>query len=221
VNELGATLLAVTGATFFARAQARLTLDVPAGLTDANAPVVRGDTDIDPLMWQEAGVAATRPAAVLIPVVDRPEATVLLTQRTTHLSAHAGQIAFPGGKIDPGDRTPLDAALREANEEIGLDRTLVRPIGYLDVYLTMTGYRILPLVARVAPGYRLTPNAEEVADVFEVPLAFLMSAENHELRSSNWKGANRRYYAMPYGERMIYGVTAGILRNLYERLYER
>jgi 8-oxo-dGTP pyrophosphatase MutT (NUDIX family) len=156
---------------------------------------------------------------VLIPVVDRPEPTVLLTQRT-ELPSHPGQIAFPGGKIEPLDVTPADAALREAEEEIGLSRAVIEPIGYLDLYLTFSGYRILPTVARVRPGYRLVINEAEVADAFEVPLAFLMDVQNHALHSRDWKGVTRKYYAMPFGERYIWGVTAGILHNLYERIYE-
>jgi 8-oxo-dGTP pyrophosphatase MutT (NUDIX family) len=203
---------------FFRRARVRLTLDVPAALNDHTAQARRGDLDLDPSMWERAGVTATRPAAVLIPVVDRPEPTVLLTQRT-ELPSHPGQIAFPGGKIDPHDVTPADAALREAEEEIGLPRALIEPIGYLDLYLTFSGYRILPTVARVRPGYSLVLCEAEVADAFEVPLAFLMDAQNHALHSRDWKGVTRRYYAMPFGERYIWGVTAGILRNLYERIY--
>jgi 8-oxo-dGTP pyrophosphatase MutT (NUDIX family) len=208
-----------TGQEFFRRARARLTLEVPAALNDHAAQGKRGDLDLDPSVWERAGVAATRPAAVLIPVVDRPEPTVLLTQRT-ELPSHPGQIAFPGGKIEPRDATPADAALREAEEEIGLAPALIEPIGYLDLYLTFSGYRILPTVARVRPGYRLVLSPDEVADAFEVPLAFLMDAQNHALHSRDWKGVIRRYYAMPFGERYIWGVTAGILRNLYERLYE-
>jgi 8-oxo-dGTP pyrophosphatase MutT (NUDIX family) len=208
-----------TGQDFFSRARARLTLDVPTALNDHAAPGRRGDLDLDPSLWERAGVVATRPAAVLIPVVDRPEPTVLLTQRT-ELPSHPGQIAFPGGKIESLDLTPADAALREAEEEIGLSRAVIEPIGYLDLYLTFSGYRILPTVARVRPGYRLVINEAEVADAFEVPLAFLMDAQNHALHSRDWKGVTRRYYAMPFGERYIWGVTAGILRNLYERIYE-
>jgi 8-oxo-dGTP pyrophosphatase MutT (NUDIX family) len=207
-----------TAHDFFRRARARLTLAVPAALNDHAAEVRRGDLDLDPSLWERAGVQATRPAAVLIPVVDRPEPTVLLTQRT-ELPSHPGQIAFPGGKIDPHDATPADAAMREADEEIGLARALIEPIGYLDLYLTFSGFRILPTVARVRPGYKLVLSQAEVADAFEVPLAFLMDAQNHALHSRDWKGVTRKYYAMPFGERYIWGVTAGILRNMYERLY--
>src|SRR5882757_7009961 len=113
------------GFDFFERARARLTLDVPAALTNHAAPATRGDLDLDPALWERAGVAATRPAAVLVPVVDRPQPAVLLTLRTADLASHAGQIAFPGGKIEPSDVSPVAAALREAEEEIGLDRSLV------------------------------------------------------------------------------------------------
>jgi len=203
---------------FFIRARARLSLDIPLALNDHAAEAKRGDLDLDPSLWERAGVQATRPAAVLVPVIDRSEPQVLLTLRT-ELPSHPGQIAFPGGKIDPHDRSPAEAALREAAEEIGLARALIEPIGYLDLYLSFSGYRILPTVARVAPDYELALCAAEVADAFEVPLAFLMDARNHSLRTREWKGVTRRYYAMPFGERYIWGVTAGILRNLYERIY--
>jgi len=207
-----------TSHDFFVRARERLRLDVPAALHDLSVEAKRGDLDLDPSLWERAGVKATRPAAVLIPVVDRPEPMVLLTLRT-ELPSHPGQIAFPGGKIDAGDETPAAAALREADEEIGLARELIEPIGYLDLYLTFSGFRILPTLARVSPDYRLVLNASEVAEAFEVPLAFLMDAQNHALHSRDWKGVERKYYAMPFGERYIWGVTAGILRNLYERIY--
>jgi 8-oxo-dGTP pyrophosphatase MutT (NUDIX family) len=207
-------------AAFFERARARLALDVPAGLTDPTVPVTRGDMDLDPTLWTRAGVEATRPAAVLVPVVDHGEPTVLLTQRTADLPSHAGQIAFPGGKIDPDDDGPLGAALREAEEEIGLERRFVDPIGYLDLYLTFSGFRILPVLARVKPGYQLTLNESEVVDAFEVPLSFLMEPLNHQRHAREWKGMQRPYYAMPFGERYIWGITAGIVRNLYERIYK-
>jgi 8-oxo-dGTP pyrophosphatase MutT (NUDIX family) len=204
---------------FFTRARTRLTLVVPPALTDFTAEAVRADLDLDPALWERAGVAATKPAAVLIPVVDRAEPTVLLTQRTAELPNHPGQIAFPGGRIDAGDANPLAAALREAEEEIGLAPRLVEPFGYLDLFLTFSGFRILPTVARVAPDYALALNAGEVTEAFEVPLAFLMHPGNHQRLIRDWKGIERPYYAMAYQQRYIWGVTAGILRNLYERIY--
>jgi 8-oxo-dGTP pyrophosphatase MutT (NUDIX family) len=159
-----------------------------------------------------------RPAAVLVPVVEHAQPTVLLTQRAAHLNDHAGQISFPGGKIDTTDVSPLDAALREAWEEIGLSREFIDPIGYLDLYGTGFGFRILPTLARVKPGFTLRINETEVDDAFEVPLSFLMDPANHQLHSREFRGIERSYYAMPFAERYIWGATAGILRVLYERI---
>ena len=209
----------VIGRDFFERARKQLTLEVPPALTDHSiTDFTRGDLDLDQSLWDQAGVQPTRAAAVLVPVVDHPEPGVLLTMRTSELPNHAGQIAFPGGKIDPGDASPLAAALREADEEIGLDGALVEPIGYLDLYLTFTGFRILPTVARVKPDFTLALNPREVTESFEVPLSFLMTPENHQRKSREWKGVTREFYAMPFEDRYIWGVTAGILRNLYERI---
>jgi 8-oxo-dGTP pyrophosphatase MutT (NUDIX family) len=206
-------------ADFFDRVRQRLSLDVPAALRDVTAPAVRGDLDLDPETWKKAGVIASKPAAVLIPVVDRAQPTVILTQRTADLSSHAGQIAFPGGKIDAKDDTPVGAALREAQEEVGLAPALIEPLGYLDLYLTFSGFRILPTVARVNPDFALAINPSEVTEAFEVPLAFLMTAQNYRRKSRDWNGIIRHYYEIPYQDRYIWGVTAGILRNLYERVY--
>jgi 8-oxo-dGTP pyrophosphatase MutT (NUDIX family) len=208
-------------ADFFNRARAVLTLDVPAGLTDETIVPARGDHDLDPMAAAIAAVRPIRPAAVLVPVVARDEPMVLLTQRTAHLKDHSGQISFPGGKIDATDATPMAAALREADEEIGLAPNRIEPIGYLDLYLTTFGFRIVPLVARVTPDFVLTLNRDEVDDAFEVPLGFLMSPENHQRKSREWNGLTRHFYEMPFGERCIWGATAGILRNLYERIYSR
>jgi 8-oxo-dGTP pyrophosphatase MutT (NUDIX family) len=192
---------------------------VPSGLLDPDIIPESGDPGTDKMLEIIAREQPIRPAAVLIPVVDHKEPTVLLTQRAVHLADHAGQIAFPGGKIEATDASPLAAALREAEEEVGLDRAYVHPIGYLGVYGTGFGFRILPTVARVQPGFSLSINPSEVDDAFEVPLAFLMNPENHQLHSKEFRGMERSYYAMPYAERYIWGATAGILRILYERIY--
>lgn len=161
-----------------------------------------------------------RPAAVLVPVVDRgAEATILLTRRTATLRSHAGQIAFPGGGIDATDEGPEAAALREAQEEIGLSPEFVEPLGLAADYLTGSGYRIAPVLAVVRPGFTLTLNPDEVADVFEVPLSFLMNPANHRRNSREWQGMTRFFFEMPYRDWHIWGITAGILRILYERLY--
>jgi 8-oxo-dGTP pyrophosphatase MutT (NUDIX family) len=204
--------------TFFPRARSRLTLDVPQALTDASAQGARGDLDLNPDLWRRAGVTASKPAAVLVPIIDRPEPTVLLTQRTAELASHAGQVAFPGGKIDPADESPVAAALREATEEVGLSPTLIEPIGYLDLYLTFSGFRILPTVARVKPEISLVLNPREVTEAFEVPLAFVMTPDNYQRKTRDWNGIPREYYAIPFENRHIWGITAGILRNLYERV---
>ncbi|MGJ5179913.1 CoA pyrophosphatase [Bradyrhizobium oligotrophicum] len=209
----------VSSAEFFERGRKRLRFDVPKALLDPDVIPSSGDSGTDRMLEIIAREQPIRPAAVLIPVVDRPEPTVLLTQRAPNLSSHAGQIAFPGGKIDVTDASPLDAALREAEEEVGLDRSFVDPIGYLDVYGTAFGFRILPTVARVQPGFTLEINAGEVDDAFEVPLAFLMDPANHQVHSKEFRGMERSYYAMPFAERYIWGATAGILRVLYERIY--
>ena len=207
VNE---SLFTPTG--FFGLAAARLGHEPPNGSGGA------GDHVLNPDFL--TGDIAYRDAAVLIPVIARePSATVLLTLRTPHLKSHAGQIAFPGGKIDPSDRTPADAALREAEEEVGLPRSAIETIGYGDPYLSRTGYRIFPVVGRVDPGAGLTLNPDEVEDAFEVPLAFLMTPANHRKGRRVLLGAPRSFYEMPFEGRYIWGVTAGIIRGLYERIY--
>ncbi len=177
-----------------------------------------GDHVLNPDLEMEP--AEYRDAAVLIPVVSRhPEATVLLTLRTPHLSSHAGQIAFPGGKIDPTDNGPAGAAIREAEEEIGLDPRSVRLIGALSPYLSRTGYRIVPVVGSVRSDYSLHLNEHEVADAFEVPLSFLMDPSNHVLATRVFQGRERSFYEIPFEDHYIWGVTAGIIRGLYEQVY--
>jgi 8-oxo-dGTP pyrophosphatase MutT (NUDIX family) len=209
----------IGSAEFFDRARARLRFDIPPGLNDASIIPISGDPGNDRMLQIIAQERPIRPAAVLIPIVDHAEPTVLLTQRAAHLNDHAGQISFPGGKIDATDASPLDAALREAEEEIGLTREFIDPIGYLDLYATGFGFRILPTLARIKPGFKLLINETEVDDAFEVPLAFLMNPANHQLHAKEFRGMERHYYAMPFAERYIWGATAGILRVLYERIY--
>jgi 8-oxo-dGTP pyrophosphatase MutT (NUDIX family) len=157
-----------------------------------------------------------KPAAVLVGVFENVGPSLLLTQRHSKLANHAGQIAFPGGRLDAGE-TPLLAALREAEEETGLDRRFVEPLGYLDGYLTVTGYFVVPVVARILPGFVFTPQVDEVDDIFDVPLPFLLDEKNRETQTREWKGMTRRYYVYPYEQRYIWGATAGMIKNLSDR----
>jgi 8-oxo-dGTP pyrophosphatase MutT (NUDIX family) len=159
------------------------------------------------------------PAAVLFPIVLRDEGhTVLLTQRTAHLRDHAGQISFPGGRVEEEDPSPVATALRETEEEIGLSRAHVEILGYLPEYRTGTGFRVTPVVALVKPPFELALDAFEVAEAFEVPLAFLLDPANHQRHSLHYRGALRHFFAMPYGDYFIWGATAGMIRSLTERL---
>ena len=181
-----------------------------------------GDFDLNPVMldWVDAQ-QGLKPAAVLVPIVERePELTVLLTKRTDHLHHHAGQVSFPGGRVETSDASVVDTALRETEEEIGLTRDFVDIAGYLDDYQTGTGFHITPVVGFVRPGFDLVPDTFEVADIFEVPLSFLFDPANHQEHSREWNGRQRRYFAMPYGDYFIWGATAGMLMNLYRRVHE-
>jgi 8-oxo-dGTP pyrophosphatase MutT (NUDIX family) len=159
------------------------------------------------------------PASVLFPIVLRENgASVLLTQRTDHLRDHPGQVSFPGGRVEPDDSSPAHTALREAQEEIGLAAEHVEILGYLPEYRTGTGFRVTPVVALVRPPFELTPDKHEVADIFEVPLAFLMDPSNHQQRLIHNRGKLRPYFAMPYGDYFIWGATAGIIVALHQAL---
>ncbi|MBU3077110.1 CoA pyrophosphatase [Sphingomonas quercus] len=163
------------------------------------------------------GIAAT-PAAVLVPVVDRPAPTLILTRRTETLRRHPGQVAFPGGRLDPGDSGPVDAALREAEEEIGLPRRLVDVIGTADAYRTVTGFSVTPVVGIVPPDLPLVPHDAEVAAVFEVPLDFVLDIANQVERAGEFRGRERRYYEIMWGDWRIWGATAAMIVNLGRRL---
>jgi len=159
-------------------------------------------------------------AAVLVPIVERPEGlTVLLTQRTAHLNDHAGQVSFPGGRCELTDTSPVFTALRETEEEIGLDPTTIEVLGILPEYRTGTGFSVTPVVGLVRPPFDLNPDSFEVAEVFETPLAFLLDPTNHQRHSMEIGGVLRHYYAMPYEGYFIWGATAGMLVSLYRLLY--
>lgn len=194
-------------------------------LNQAGAPVDvawrdHGDHLLNPALMPVVEGLHLRDAAVLVPVIDDgDDAKVIFTQRTTTLRKHSGQIAFPGGAIDQEDVSPEMAALREAEEEIGLAPLFVEPVGRLPQYLAATGFRITPVLSVVQRGFELKLNPHEVDDVFEVPLSFLMNPQNHQRGSRVWDGAERHFYQLPYQERNIWGITASIVRTLYERLY--
>lgn len=179
-----------------------------------------GDHILNPSVRLSGEGIRLKDAAVLVPVIDDgDEARVIFTQRTKTLRNHSGQISFPGGGIDAQDRSPEEAALRETEEEIGMSRRFIETVGRMPDYISGTGFRIKPVLAVVRPGFTLTPNPAEVDEVFEVPLSFLMNPANHSRGSRMFQGRERFFYEMPYGERHIWGITAGIVRSIYERFY--
>lgn len=185
----------------------------------ANPPEWVPEIHNEPVLLRNA--ATLTPAAVLMPIVIREEQpTLLLTQRTAHLNDHAGQVSLPGGRVDATDSSVVDTALRETEEEVGLDRAHVEVLGTLPDYFTGTGFRVTPVVSLVRPPFDLRPDPFEVAEIFEVPLAFLMDGLNHQRRSFDLpNGLGRRmFYAMPYERFFIWGATAGMLRNLFHFL---
>ncbi|WP_308422394.1 CoA pyrophosphatase [Aliidongia dinghuensis] len=172
----------------------------------------RGDHDLNPGFVPPP---AQTQASVLVPLIDRPDGlTVLLTQRTAHLADHAGQISFPGGRAEPDDADAVVTALREAQEEVGLPPECVRVLGRLDTYITSTRYEVTPVVGLIRPPFPVVPDPHEVAEVFEVPLAFFVDRANHERHSREWQGRRRFFYVLPYQDRYIWGATAGMLVNL-------
>ncbi len=178
-------------------------------------------SDYHVILAREAGKRPVTPraSAVLVPIVARPEGlSVILIQRPETMAAHAGQISFPGGKVDEHDYSPTDTALREAEEEIGLARTHVEVLGFLDCYQVGSGFRIVPVVGLVEPPFSLSLDTHEVIEAFEVPFAFLMDSSNHEKRSREMKGITQWFYVMPHEDRFIWGATANMIRNLFERL---
>ena len=169
----------------------------------------------DPLIDEDQPVT---PAAVLVPVTDRPEPGVILTLRTDTVRRHAGQVAFPGGRIDPEDDGPIAASLREAEEEIGLPRDAVDLVGIADTYRTITGYQVTPVVGVVPPDLPLRPQPSEVAAIFEVPLHYLLDPRHHRTRTVDWKGQERSYFEIEWDGRRIWGATAAMIVNLSRRL---
>lgn len=181
----------------------------------------RSDEDLNP-EWRDliSPLPAPKPAAVLVPLIERVDhLSILLTKRTHALSTHAGQIAFPGGRIDEEDASPHHAALRETHEEVGVEPQQVQVIGELDEYRTGTGYVITPVVGFLDPYHQINPNPDEVADVFEVPLPFLLDPSNMETHSKEFRGIRRHFYAMPYEGHYIWGATAAMLVNLRDILH--
>jgi len=191
--------------------------DPPAARVPPSPAKIRGDHDLNPGFGPPPD--ALREAAVLVPLVDRPDGpTVIFTQRTATLTAHAGQISFPGGRMEPEDDGPEDTALRETAEEIGLDRGRIEIVGRLDTYVTRTGFQVTPVVGVVTPPFILTPDPTEVAEVFEVPLSFILDPANPQRHSREFLGKPRFFYAFPYPQRYIWGATAGMLVNLRDVL---
>jgi 8-oxo-dGTP pyrophosphatase MutT (NUDIX family) len=174
---------------------------------------VYGDDD------SSRAAAAVTAAAVLVPIVDRPSGlSVIFTQRTSHLKAHSGQVSFPGGRAEPSDPTPEFTALREANEEIGLQMERVEVLARLPEYLTRTGFRVTPVVGLITPPFDLVPDPREVEEVFEVPLAYLLDSSNHKRETRELQGRTVSYYVVRYESRTIWGATAGMLMSLYRHL---
>ena len=199
-----------------------VTLDALRGKLLADAPSLplspkRSDYDLDPGN-RPAEAVTLMPAAVLLPIVARDEPTVLFTERSAKLAHHAGQVSFPGGRADPDDESLIYTALRETHEETGIAPEFIAVAGFLDAYETGTGFAILPVVGLLREGFVLAPDTNEVAEVFEVPLAFLLDPANRQKNQTEWKGRIRHYYAFRYHGHTIWGATAAMLVDFAERM---
>ncbi|NWH07750.1 MAG: CoA pyrophosphatase [Alphaproteobacteria bacterium] len=184
-------------------------------------PPVTSDFDLNPQYRAVIGPRTLRQAAVLVPLITREAGlSVLFTQRAADLPSHAGQVSFPGGRVQPEDDGPVGTALRETQEETGIAPRFVEPLGMLDPYETVTGFAVSPVVGLVHPGFDLKPDPREVAHVFEAPFTFLMNPANQETHTREWEGRTRVFYAVPYDGHYIWGATAGMLMNFYRRLFE-
>jgi 8-oxo-dGTP pyrophosphatase MutT (NUDIX family) len=197
----------------FALLRTRLLADAP----EFKVHPARSDYDFNPEFRRPPGEVKLTPAAVLMPIVAKPVPTVLFTQRTANLTRHAGQVSFPGGRVDPTDETALATALRETHEETGIAPDFVTVAGFMEGYETGTGFAILPVVGVLRQGFTLMPNPAEVNEIFEVPLSFLLDPKNRERQSREWQGQKREFYAFNYGSHYIWGATAAILVNFAER----
>ena len=216
VEEIVARIAAAGGGRRSSRQiTAATALDVlPDGL------MLRGDHDLNPGV--DVAAQSLKQAAVLVPLMLRDSGIqVLLTQRSAHLHDHAGQVAFPGGRVDPGDQSLVDTALREAEEEVGLKRGSVRVIGELDLYVTRTGFEVTPVVGLVSPPFELMADHCEVAEIFEVPLNYFLDPDARRIESRVWQEHERFFYVYPWRQRHIWGATAGMLNNLAEVLIPR
>jgi len=213
-----------TRTEFIERSRLHLDRELKPDVFDLRKPVPAGDDLRSFKGAEEAGLITdpdkVRLASVLVPLIEREEGLhILLTKRSDALPVHAGQISFPGGKIEPGEN-PEETALRETHEEVGLEKGFVETLGFLPAYQTFTGFRIFPVIGMVKDGYSLQAEMGEVSEIFDVPLSFLMNSSNHQKHKVEKPGLTRHYYAIPYEDYFIWGATAGIIRQLHQQVYQ-
>ncbi len=194
--------------------------DGEAGRRSNEEAEVKGDLDPKDRNPFVRGDKPLRPAAVLVPLVNRPDGvTVLLTKRTDHLNNHAGQISFPGGRVDDTDRDAIHTALRETEEEVGLAETQIDVVGHLDEYIVGTGFLVNPVIGVIEPPFELTLHEHEVAEAFEAPLSYVLDPDNIERHARDFNGTKRHFFAITWNDYYIWGATAGMLRNLSQRVW--